>query len=293
MLYNIYLINLKYELLLCYNECDHTWRIPTYDGDIKDIKDHFWNLFKIKYFVKHRNNNNIICHLTSSNELNNDMKWCKYHDIVELSVYEINKEIIDDIYKDCKLTVILDIDLTLLESCNTDNINTHPDHIINIYNKEYKIWLRPHLKYFLESIYKFTNIVYWTAAEINYQKPILNLTGLDKYSQNIYYRDSCSYDGTYFYKDLASKGFNMDKTILIDDNYLHKMQNPYNCVIIKQWQPTINDYLVNKDNELIKIIELLHYLTDRVVHDFHTIEECFILVNNNFSCSNYLNAVIG
>lgn len=290
---NIFILNPKNELLLFYNQLEHRWIVPSSLNNITDFIKNITKKYNINFTIESSYNNNYICRATYYCFNSSFIKWFKYYDLVSIPFYDTYKEIIDYIYGNLKLNVILDIDLTLLESIYFSDIpNTahkHPDHIIRIKNDDCFVWFRPHLIYFLETISKFTNLIYWTAATKEYQEIVLKETGLDKYCQKVYYRDSCSFDGFNYYKDLAQMGFDINKTILIDDNRIHKMKNPYNCFVLKSWTPnyhnSMDDHLFYlKDDELIKIISSLKFFTEHIIHDFYTMEGCFEMMkyNNNF-----------
>lgn len=72
--------------------------------------------------------------------------------------YDKHKEMIETIYHDLKLNVILDIDMTLLEAIYVENtiynMHKHPDYILTI---EMSYLVALHLTYFRNNIkiYKF------------------------------------------------------------------------------------------------------------------------------------------
>jgi NLI interacting factor-like phosphatase len=293
---NIFILNTKNELLLFYDDCEHFWKIPSSSKSLTELAKLIVEEYDINFAIDSVHDNNYICRAASSDSTSNFVKWIKYYDLVEMTIYNLHKETIENIYQDFKLNVILDIDMTLLESLCTDNktkkVYKHPDNILTINNREYFIWLRPHLKYFLETISKFTNLIYWTAAMEQHQEYVLKKTGLDKYCKKVYYRDTCSFDGVNYYKDLSSIGLDINQTILIDDNRIHKIKNPYNCFILKAWTPSyhhrMNDHLFHlKDDQLIKIISTLKFFAEYVIHDFYTVEECFALMKNDSNLKYY------
>jgi hypothetical protein len=286
---NVFLLNEKNELLLYYEKKSHNWKIPSYDMLIEDIQIFYEEKYNIKKEADKIINNNYICNITNLFILNKYQKWFRFYDIVQMQLYEQHKDIIDEIYKDLKLTIILDIDLTLLESHNNHSfIKLHPDYIMESNYGEYQIFLRPHLKYFLDSISKFTNIIYWTAATKEHQEQVLKITGLDKYCQDVYYRDTCIYQNKNYIKDITKINIKTNRTLLIDDNEIHKAQNPHNCFLIRPWGPNFyydsyydsyyNQFYM-EDMELIKMINVLRMFSDNIIHNNYSLEKCFNLLN--------------
>jgi hypothetical protein len=284
---NIFLLNGKNELLLYYEKNEHVWKIPTFNMIIEDIKKCCEESYGIKAELEKKIENNYICRIKKYVMLNKYQKWFRYYDLVNMKLYDTHKNIIEEIYKDFKLTIILDIDLTLLESYNDCCfIRTNPDYIIEYNNFEYKIFFRPHLKYFLDSVSKFVNIIYWTAATKSHQEIILKITELDKYCEKVYYRDTCTFEKGYYIKDMNKIDVQLNRTLLIDDNIIHKTQNPFNCFLIKAWGPNLfrenfaDDIIHTQDVELVKMINILRIFSDNMIHNNFTLEDCFKFLSN-------------
>jgi TFIIF-interacting CTD phosphatase-like protein len=281
---NIFMLNKKNELLLFYDDDAHRWIIPYSYSSIENTQFIFDEEYNINFDIKECISNNYICLVTNSflhMEHNKKKHWFKYHEIVFLETYKNHEKIIENIYRNLKLIIILDIDLTLLETSKNEkfSIKKQPNYIIEIDDKEYNIWLRPHLKYFLETISKFVEVIYWTAGLQFFQEKVLRITGLNKYCSEVYYRDKCSFIDNKYVKKLDFMDMDLNKTLLIDDNPIHKTQNPHNCLIISSWGPHthkekyIDINLHFEDLELIKLIDKIKNISNDIVHNNYTLKE--------------------
>ena len=226
--------------------------------------------------------------------------------LINLSVYENNKVLFDNIYDQWKLKLILDLDRTLLESAQLTNINCDedsltlndplfinnyaPDEIIKLGHHYRFIWLRPYVHEFLDAMKNLTNIHYWTAGIKECQQSVLKITRLINYAVDIYYRDSCTLmsDG-YPYKSIVCLNerlkneknincyFDLNKTLLIDDMSINKVSNDENCYLISPWHVigtnTFDLVEAFKDKELLGLIPSIKNLSDQIMHENLSIQE--------------------
>jgi len=124
---------------------------------------------------------------------------------------------------DPRITLVLDLDETLVMSYLDPNMPhdfeisfSETDRISKVY-----VSLRPWVQYFLEIVSKYYRVVVFTASEKEYASRIIDY--LDPYGNLIserYYRDSCRFIGGVYVKDLNWLGFDLSKTIIVD-NSLH------------------------------------------------------------------------
>ena len=232
--------------------------------------------------------------------------YFKFTKLINLSIYKNNKLLFDNIYNKWKLQLIIDIDLTLLESARLTNFhygednvtindalftdNYAPDEIIKLGNHFRYIWLRPYVHEFLQAMKNLTLIHYWTAGIKECQQAVLNSTQLIDYAVDIYYRDSCSLmDDGYPYKSIVCLNhklknekhtecyFDPKKTLLVDDSSINKVNNDDNCYLISPWRVVgVNTYDLIKsfeDKQLLDLIPLIKNLSDQIIHDNLSIQK--------------------
>lgn len=121
--------------------------------------------------------------------------------------------------------------------------------------------LRPHIEEFINFILEyFDSISIWSAGHKRYVRAIESL--LFHPDNNIYTskvkkiltrRDCNEITSKSVLKDLASRGFNLEHTIIIDDNETTFVNNPDNAIHIPIFVPKLNN--PNDDQSLLKIIE--------------------------------------
>jgi hypothetical protein len=283
---NIFLLNKKNEIFLIYDDNDHEWKLPSYQLSIDEIIDIFIKNMKMSFDIEMKyDDNNYLCRLNNQLLCNHDKKWFYYSQIVDMKMHVEHEKIIEQIYDKLKIVVILDIDLTLLESCiRHDNLGSKkPNNIMEYKGTYYFVWFRPHLRYFLELLSKFANVVYWTAATKDFQEKVLSITDLMKFCKSVYYRDTCDFDGLNYIKNINKIPFDKNKTILIDDNYVHKNENPSNCLLIKRWEPSANS-LDECDMELLKILNILKKYSELIMHHEFTIQNCIDFYSREKNC---------
>lgn len=186
-----------------------------------------------------------------------------------LNIHKINK----------KFNIILDLDNTLLNSVEIDNLNYIPttiplkyiDFNISNFNShfKYRIFARPYLDYFLNEISKFANIAVWTAAGKEYAEEIVNKL----FPKNIkidflFHSEQTEECLRSFYKmkpldylfQLNPSQYNKNNTIIIDNYGMVIDSNKNNSIQIPQFEilyknlPTFNKDSIH-DDELLKILD--------------------------------------
>lgn len=157
-----------------------------------------------------------------------------------------------------KKTLILDLDETLVHSA-LKPFKTQPDMILTIPFEQNKqtvyVLKRPHVDEFLETVSKMFEIVIFTAGIQDYANPLLDKLDKSKYIKYRLFREHCTVCNRLYIKDLNTIGRDLKDTIIIDNNPISFAFNKDNGIPILTWHT--NPY----DNELMKLIPLLIYLT--------------------------------
>jgi hypothetical protein len=234
-----------------------------------------------------------------------------FSQLVDLPIYSKLKRMFDYIYDPLKIQLILDIDCTLITTCDyiSSNINKkgfvypqhclllnhwYPDCIVHQFDQLRYIWFRPHMYYFLDQVSQMTHLSYWTAASELFQEHVIEKTQLDQFTQQIYYNDMCTSSKTETYKSIQDLNtysivgpvYDLDKTILIDDSPINHQHNPLNCTKVKPWNISfIKDATElayqQSDQELLWILSDVKRITDCHIHQHKTIPQ--LLQENNFN----------
>ena len=157
-----------------------------------------------------------------------------------------------------KKTLILDLDETLVHSA-LKPFKTQPDMILTIPFEQNKqtvyVLKRPHVDEFLETVSKMFEVVIFTAGIQDYANPLLDKLDKSKCIKYRLFREHCTVCNRLYIKDLNTIGRDLKDTIIIDNNPISFAFNKDNGIPILTWHT--NPY----DNELMKLIPLLSYLT--------------------------------
>ena len=171
-----------------------------------------------------------------------------------------------------KLNIVLDLDNTLLCAVDFREINNR--NFDNVFNEKlkyvdfifeekplYRIFLRPNLEDFLDFLFEEFNVSVFTNAEKDYadfvvRNIILNSSQSRKldfvfyrYHSNIVLQNYGKMKDLRFIWDMAHiYYFFPSNTIIIDDLYLVKQSNFYNCLAIKPFEISLRHLLINKSN---------------------------------------------
>lgn len=161
-----------------------------------------------------------------------------------------------------KPLLVLDFDETLIHA-SENRLKKKPDVQIS----GYFVYFRPNLKIFLDKITEHYKIAIWSTATIDYLKLIIKLCFLKDYDfEFIWDRRFCDEkydkkDPHYFYIKKLSKvndlGFNLNRTIIVDDSY-EKIKFHYkNAVLFKPYYGEDEN-----DTELLKLYKFLFLIKD-------------------------------
>lgn len=185
--------------------------------------------------------------------------------------------------------IVLDIDDTLVHSFFLTreqylNIKDNPEYgflkdrgffinVIDIDNSDIRgigiittiyIAFRPYAKEFLAfCLDYFDQISIWSAGHFRYVRaiecllfPPSNQRYREKLQKVLTRVDCNSITEKAILKDLASKGFTLENTLIIDDNQTTFTRNPSNAVHIPQYNPKlIREHIMYDDRNLLKLIK--------------------------------------
>ena len=157
-----------------------------------------------------------------------------------------------------KKTLVLDLDETLVHSSITPFPNKNNIILrLNIAGNPYTIYVikRPFVEEFLEAMSKYYEIVVFTASISEYSKPLISIIDKNKVVKYILNRENCTFMQGLFIKNLKLFNRDLKDIIIVDNNPASYAFNKENGIPILTWID--NPY----DNELIKLIPLLRYLS--------------------------------
>ena len=154
--------------------------------------------------------------------------------------------------------IVLDLDETLFHSetsvAPNEKLKKDCDQSFKYMDVYYYVFYRPHLKDFIESIFKnFDHVAIWTAAEKRYATKVVNKIFTPEQKDKLlffYSRKNCvvNYRGSYtkpLHKVFTSFNFlNFQNTIIVDNTDVSR-ENPNMSIHIKDF------YNDKKDKELL------------------------------------------
>ena len=176
------------------------------------------------------------------------------------------KEINNSINISRKKTLVLDLDETLVHSSMTPFPNKNNIVIrLSIAGKPYTIYVikRPFVEEFLREMSLYYELIVFTASLSEYSKPLLKIIDKNKVVKFTLNRENCTFSQGLYIKDLKIFNRDLKDIIIVDNNPASYAFNKENGIPILTWID--NPY----DNELVKLIPLLKYLSN--VHDVRLI----------------------
>ena len=163
-----------------------------------------------------------------------------------------------------KKTLILDLDETLVHSQFTP-FSRKSDFILNINiegeNKTLYVLKRPHVDKFLYELSMMYEIIIFTASISQYANPLLDELDKNRYIKYRLFREHCTFTRGIYIKDLKIFERKINNMIIIDNNPLSYDNNIENGIPILSWYEDIND------NELLKLLPLLKYMSNSNIED--------------------------
>ena len=161
---------------------------------------------------------------------------------------------------DNRKTLVLDLDETLIHSA-FEPFNPRDDITLTMKMKDNDIIIhvlkRPYLDEFLNIVTQKYEVVIFTASISDYANPLLDqLDPMKKISHRLFREHCTKADNGLFIKDLNRLGRDLKNVIIIDNNPVSFIANKANGLPILTW------HSIQSDNELIKLIPLLTYLSN-------------------------------
>jgi TFIIF-interacting CTD phosphatase-like protein len=168
-----------------------------------------------------------------------------------------------------RYNIILDIDNTLLHAIGNDGQPTLVNRPV-ISDREFHIYPRPYLKYFLQYLFDNYNVAVWSAGNKEYVDYVTQkiITTNTRHLDFVFNWDQCKeaqllYKDSHNYKNLKyiwdnkdlSYLYNQSNTILIDDRLATVNPQKNNCILIREFDAT--DEASTHDLELLKTIHQL------------------------------------
>lgn len=144
-------------------------------------------------------------------------------------------------------TLVLDLDETLI-------------HFVDMGPDSYFL-IRPGAQQFVEEMYKYYEIVVFTAGMKDYADWVLDQFDSHRHIKYRLYRHHVRQNGVYLVKDLAKIGRNLKKTLIIDNVAENFAKQPDNGIFIKTWHDDMDDTC------LPDLIPLLKRLVEEQVED--------------------------
>ena len=191
-----------------------------------------------------------------------------------------------------KKTLILDLDETLIHS-SYKPFNIKNDIIIKMKSpkafddKHFLVHVlkRPYVDIFLSIVCDIFEVVIFTASMQEYANPILDEIDAEKKIKYRLFRDHCiKVEKDKYIKNLNLLGRDLKNVIIIDNNPTSYILNVSNGLPISSWESC------QSDNELIKLIPLLQFLSKNNVVDVRPIIQR--IVKNNEINYNIVNKII-
>ena len=175
-----------------------------------------------------------------------------------------------------KKKLILDLDETLVHSgFNPFTRQSDISLQINIDGRIHTINIlkRPYVDEFLKEISNYYEIYVFTASMEEYASPVIDLLDKNNLVRGKFFRQDCIFNNGLYIKDLFKVTNDLRDVIIIDNNPSSYVTNEDNGIPIKTWYDDLND------NELIKLIPLLKYLSN--VDDVRYIIQQIVDKRNN------------
>ena len=177
-----------------------------------------------------------------------------------------------------KKTLILDLDETLVHSAFTP-FSRKSDIVLNINiegeDRTLYVLKRPYVDKFLYEMSSLYEIIIFTASISPYANPLLDELDKNKFIKYRLFREHCTFDNGIYIKDLKIFDRKINNMIIIDNNPISYDNNIENGIPILSWYENSND------NELLKLIPLLKYLSNPIVPDVRNIINQIVDRNKN------------
>ena len=193
-------------------------------------------------------------------------------------------------YDPSKMNVLLDLDNTLINACEEDEMSLIPKQFAKNFEHfnfegEYEIFGRPHLQEFLDFLFANFNVSVWTAAERGYALFIIDkflLTKPERKLHMFFYRHHVilgeqrfqqTKDLRLLWEYLRVPNFWPCNTLIVDDLEDVQVANPFNTLAVHSFdmvaKKSEGEYVANidavYDETLLKVKKFLEVMES----DFH------------------------
>ena len=246
-------------------------KVNTYNNNEGFLTERFQSKINNQQFtIKNKENNSFDNKPLTERE-------CKKDNIINKDT-DFNNDYLLPKIKPGKKTLILDLDETLIHS-SFKPFNIHEDFKIKfnsskINNKsennknQYIIYVlkRPYVGIFLSIVCDIFEVVVFTASILGYANPIIEQIDIEKKIKYRLFREHCiKVDKDKYIKNLYRLGRDLKNIIIIDNNPFSYALNVENGLPISTWETN------QADNELIRLIPLLQYLSKNSISDVRPI----------------------
>lgn len=198
------------------------------------------------------------------------------------------------------VTICLDLDMTLVYvTFHADKINNlEKDPVYEKYknkfciqtlvdpvdkskkgygkSEKFLLFYRPYVKEFIKYLFdNFGEVHIWSAAHFRYVRALEYLIfPEDRTAKKVLSKQHCEIGENYVLKDLSTQGYDLSKTIIIDDRDDTFSNNPDNAIHIPEFKPNGSpESLENQDDCLLKIMEFFDRIDYSNVEDIRTINK--------------------
>ena len=254
------------------------------------------NQFKSEINMNSNNNVKKFLNLDISPSMNNYLNKRKQQNNPFLrhysssSNYNINNNRSKSVNENNKKTLILDLDETLVHSAFSP-FSRKSDIELNIYiegeNRMLYVLKRPYVDRFLLELSSLYEIVIFTASISPYANPLLDELDKNKCIKYRLFREHCTYENGIYIKDLKIFDRKINNMIIIDNNPLSYDNNIENGIPILSWYENVND------DELLRLLPILKYMSNPDVYDVRPIINKIVDRNKEELDYSVINKIIG
>lgn len=179
---------------------------------------------------------------------------------------------------DQRLTIVLDLDETLVRSCEEEDVPLHMEFAASVglldrievicvdpqtgAREKIVSFLRPGLQQFLESVACFAEVVLFTAGDPEYAAPLVaQLDPEGKYFSYCLFREATVATPQHMHvKDLLRLGRDMGRTVLVDNNPCSFLFQPENGILCEGFYGDPSDRHLHEAT--LPLLKLLAFVQD-------------------------------
>lgn len=194
------------------------------------------------------------------------------HERPRLQYHPVPREL--DLFLDepSNLTVVLDLDETLVRSYSQDDVPVHLEMARQLIKLEVDCvsnsgscskvvsFLRPGLFEFLERVSRLANVYVYTAGDADYARPLIQMLDRDcRFFLGSYFREATVATSVHDHvKDLTRLGVDLTRTVLVDNNPYSFLLQPDNGILCESF------YGEPDDRQLLDVVLPVLHLLARV-----------------------------